>query len=236
MREGVQGRIFGYLLNGVVSALKNHSTVKLPRLPRMSDFITWATAAEPGLGLPDGSILAAFERCQIEQSGEVTESQIANTIKRACEEGYTGTPTELANKLALGLTATKVGNLQRHVLTRSHDETADLAVKVFELSQTRRQHWLTADYATKRRILEIVLLNCQLDGTTLCPTIRKPFDVLAEGLVSEKSRGDWPSFERVVATLVDIAISTGADSILATQVAQVAGNTGQSPQSPFLAS
>ncbi|WP_254512479.1 recombinase family protein [Anatilimnocola floriformis] len=80
--------------------------------------------------------------------------------------------------------------LQRDVLNRSHDETADLAVKVFELSQTLRRHWLTADYATKRRILEIVLLNCQLDGASLCPTIRKPFDQLAEGLVSEKSRDD----------------------------------------------
>jgi NAD(P)H-nitrite reductase large subunit len=39
---------------------------------------------------------------------------------------------------------------------KSHDETAELAAKVFELSQTLRQQWLTADYAAKRRILEIV--------------------------------------------------------------------------------
>ena len=67
---------------------------------------------------------------------------------------------------------------------------ADLAVKVFELSQTLRQKWLTADYATKRRILEIVFLNCRLDDVTLVPTIRKPFDVLAEGLLVQSSRGD----------------------------------------------
>ena len=80
--------------------------------------------------------------------------------------------------------------LRLEVLDRSHDETADLAAKVFELSQTLRQQWLTADYAAKRRILEIVFLNCRLDGVTLTPTIRKPFDVLAEGLVSKNSRGD----------------------------------------------
>jgi site-specific DNA recombinase len=64
---------------------------------------------------------------------------------------------------------------------------ADLAIKAFELSQTLRTQWLSADYAAKRRILEIILSNCTLDGATLCPTIRKPFDVLAEGLVSKES-------------------------------------------------
>jgi site-specific DNA recombinase len=80
--------------------------------------------------------------------------------------------------------------LQLDVLDRSHDETAELATKVFELSQTLRQQWLTADYAAKRRILEIVFLNCRLDDASLVPTIRKPFDVLAEGLISKNSRGD----------------------------------------------
>jgi hypothetical protein len=54
----------------------------------------------------------------------------------------------------------------------------------------RKDGGVTADYATKRRLLEIVFLNSRLDGVTLCPTMRKPFDVLAEGLISEKSRGD----------------------------------------------
>jgi len=52
---------------------------------------------------------------------------------------------------------------------------------VFGLSQTLRQEWLTANYAEKRKILEIVWLNCKLVDVTLCPAIRKPFDVLAEG-------------------------------------------------------
>ncbi|MFN3160509.1 MAG: recombinase family protein [Rubinisphaera brasiliensis] len=80
--------------------------------------------------------------------------------------------------------------LQLDVVDRSHDETAELAAKVFELSQTLKQQWLTADYTAKRRLLEIVFLNCTLDDVTLCPTIRKPFDVLAKGLISEKSRSD----------------------------------------------
>jgi hypothetical protein len=50
---------------------------------------------------------------------------------------------------------------------------------------------VTADYSAERRILEIVFLNCQLDDVTLVPTMRKPFDVVAEGLVSNLIRGDW---------------------------------------------
>ena len=80
--------------------------------------------------------------------------------------------------------------LQRDVLDRSHHETAELAAKVFELSQKLRQQWLTADYAAKRRILEIVFLNCRLEDATLIPTMRKPFDVLAEGLLLKNNRGD----------------------------------------------
>ena len=32
----------------------------------------------------------------------------------------------------------------------------------------------------------VILSNCTLKDATLCPRIRKPFDVLAEGLVSKK--------------------------------------------------
>ena len=79
--------------------------------------------------------------------------------------------------------------LQLDVLNRTQDENAELASRVFELSQTLRQRWLTADYAEKRKILEIVWLNCRLVDASLCPTIRKPFDVLAEGPLVPESGG-----------------------------------------------
>ncbi len=79
--------------------------------------------------------------------------------------------------------------LQLDALDRSRDENAELASRVFELSQTLTERWVTADYSEKRQILEIVWLNCRLDDATLCPTMRKPFDVLVKGLVSEKSGG-----------------------------------------------
>jgi site-specific DNA recombinase len=59
--------------------------------------------------------------------------------------------------------------LQLHVLDRSDDETAALAAKVFEDSQTLLEQWLTTDYAAKPRILEIVFLNCRLEVANLVP-------------------------------------------------------------------
>jgi site-specific DNA recombinase len=59
-----------------------------------------------------------------------------------------------------------------------------------ELSQTLKDKWLTADYRAKRRLLEIVCLNFTLKDVTLEPAWRKPFDILANRLVSEKSRAD----------------------------------------------
>lgn len=80
--------------------------------------------------------------------------------------------------------------LEVEVCDRGRNEVIDIAVKAFELSQSLREKWFAADYAAKRRILEIICLNWTLDGVSLVPTIRKPFDILAEGLISEKSRGE----------------------------------------------
>lgn len=98
------------------------------------------------------------------------------------ESAFNRKQTEMRDRLA----AIK---LQADVLDRTRDENADLASRVFELSQTLRHKWLTADYAEKRKILEVVWLNCRLIDATLCPTIRKPFDVLVEGLLVPESGG-----------------------------------------------
>ena len=80
--------------------------------------------------------------------------------------------------------------LQVEACTRGRHEDADLATKAFELSQSLRAKWVESDYPAKSRILEIVCLNLVLDDVTLVATMRKPFDVLVEGLVSGESRGE----------------------------------------------
>lgn len=72
---------------------------------------------------------------------------------------------------------------------RSKAEQGEVALKVFELSQTLRTQWLSADYRAKRRLLQIVCLNFILDDVTLVCEMNKPFDVLAEGLDSSEHRG-----------------------------------------------
>ena len=139
-----------------------------------------ADAGCPGGSLAQRAELQRQETLLVQQQDRLLNLRMAEDID---QETFARKHTEIRDRLASI-------KLQLDVLDRSHDETAELASKVFELSQTLRQQWLTADYAAKRRILEIVFLNCRLDDVTLVPTMRKPFDVLAEGLVSEKSRGD----------------------------------------------
>ncbi len=80
--------------------------------------------------------------------------------------------------------------LQLDACDRGSDENADLAAKTFELSQRFAEKWLTADSASKRQILEMICLNLKLEGVSLVPEWRKPFDLLAEGLFLKNNRGD----------------------------------------------
>jgi site-specific DNA recombinase len=80
--------------------------------------------------------------------------------------------------------------LQVGATDRGQDEQAELALKVFELSQCLTDKWLAADCNVKRQILQMVCLNLKLEGATLIPTMKKPFDVLIEGLSQNYIRGD----------------------------------------------
>lgn len=73
---------------------------------------------------------------------------------------------------------------------RRQPEYAGLATKAFELSQTITRKWLNADTSQKRQLLDILCLNWTLDGVTLVPTMRKPFDLIVKGLVATETRGD----------------------------------------------
>ena len=74
---------------------------------------------------------------------------------------------------------------------RRKDEKADLALRIFELSQSFPQKWIKADYAEKRRYLQMVCLNLVLKGASLCISTRKPFNALVEGLsVSDSGEGE----------------------------------------------
>ena len=96
---------------------------------------------------------------------------------------FTAKNTDLRDRIA-------AVTLQIEAADRGRDETGELALKVFELSQSLQEKWLTTDYAEKRQILDLMCLNFSLDGATLAYTMRKPFDLLVEGLEVSSSRGD----------------------------------------------
>jgi len=99
------------------------------------------------------------------------------------ESTFASKNTELRDRIA-------TCKLQVDAADRGQDEQAELALKVFELSQSLADKWLIADCSVKRQILQMVCLNLKLEGATLVPTMRKPFDVLIEGLSQNYSRGD----------------------------------------------
>lgn len=85
---GAAPRIFGSILDGVVSALARVDLVTLDEPPRMADFALWVTAAEAGLGWAEGTILAACRRLQSAQVVESFESDpVASLVPRVIAVG-----------------------------------------------------------------------------------------------------------------------------------------------------
>jgi hypothetical protein len=51
--------------------------------------------------------------------------------------------------------------------------------------------------------------------------MRKPLDVLAEGLVSENNRGDWPSFEPMIDAIVKATLSSTPEAVVAVELLRI---------------
>jgi hypothetical protein len=99
------------------------------------------------------------------------------------ESTFAATGTELRDRIARL-------SLEVEDCDRDRSEQGAAAEKVFELSQTLTEKWVSADVSAKRQLLEIVCLNFPHDDATLSAAMRKPFDVLAEGLSVSFSRDD----------------------------------------------
>jgi hypothetical protein len=66
----------------------------------------------------------------------------------------------------------------------------ETVVALFDWSQQIADLWCGTNNALRREILDSVCLNCTLGDVSLVTTKRKPFDVFAERLDLENSRGD----------------------------------------------
>ena len=87
--------IMGALFDCVACAIRRYNGVNLRNLPRMADFITWVTAAEPALGIPDGTFVEIFNAGQIESielniEGNPFASAILEFLERQWAERWEG--------------------------------------------------------------------------------------------------------------------------------------------------
>jgi hypothetical protein len=57
-------------------------------------------------------------------------------------------------------------------------------------------------------MVEIAFLNCRIGDVTLALEMRKPFDLLAEGLPLKKNRGDWTPLELFLAGSKALALES----------------------------
>jgi hypothetical protein len=100
--EKVKADVLGALLDAVVCALKNFSSIRLPSLPRMADFAKWVTAAEPALGWSPGTFLADYSQSQSEANDVALDAYpIVDPLRRfmADQDLWEGKPSELLAEL-----------------------------------------------------------------------------------------------------------------------------------------
>ena len=62
----------------------------------------------------------------------------------------------------------------------------DQGTKILELAQHAYSLYVGRELSEKRKLLNCVLSNCTLNGLTLYPTYKKPFDLIAEGVKTKR--------------------------------------------------
>ncbi|MGB9866937.1 MAG: bifunctional DNA primase/polymerase [Bacillota bacterium] len=94
--------ILGALLDAVSVALREVSSVRLGRLPRMADFARWVVAAETALPWPVGTFIEAYAvNRQAAAEAGLTDNPLAQAIMAAAQAGgWRGTATELLQRLS----------------------------------------------------------------------------------------------------------------------------------------
>jgi len=69
-------QILGALFTAVSAAIRRAPQVRLATMPRMADFAIWATAAEPGLALSEGSFMDAYRGNRDDTIQETVEADV----------------------------------------------------------------------------------------------------------------------------------------------------------------
>jgi hypothetical protein len=92
-------KILGWLLSGVASAVKNKATTKIDNLPRLADFCIWAQAAEAGLGIEKGTVVAAYREARKAAVDDLLQTPLAQKVLTVKE--FTGNMKDLLQHLGI---------------------------------------------------------------------------------------------------------------------------------------
>ena len=121
--------------------------------------------------------------------GEI--SRISNRLEAAYEDKLDGVISEemWRSKSAEWRQQRLELRAQVDSLQRSDDLYLDAGVRILELAKRAYSLWLAQPPSEKRNLLDILLLNCTLDGENLHPDCKRPFCRPAEGSLRPIWRG-----------------------------------------------
>ncbi len=140
-------------------------------------------------------ILADLASHQAQQTAQLTKrlSELQNMQDRLLNACLAGTIDEATLRAKSDDLKGDMARVTEAIewFTRLDEGAIDRAMALFDFAQHAADVWRGSNSATRREILDAMSLNRTLSDATLCIQKRKPFDLLAGGLVLKESRGDW---------------------------------------------
>jgi hypothetical protein len=184
--EQVRPGILGALLDGVATALRRKAEVALDRLPRMADFALWVTAAEPGVGWPEGTFMAIYdaERAaahEVALQASPLAGPLWKFVKEQSGQTWSGTATELLD--ALNAATAEQARKRKGWPTTAHHLSGELS----RLAPHFRPLGLVVDRGSGRwrRCVELRLESVRKRASPASPASRHAQDGDAAGLFGD---------------------------------------------------
>lgn len=175
-----RARATGKQFNGAVMKMFQSIKVEDPKIQKWIIKILQAkTKSKQKVGRNDQAELMKQRTKLIEQRDRLLNLRMVEEIDA---KTYARKDEELRDKQAEVNAKIEGGE-------RLQSENAEIALKVFELSQCLMDKWFNADIDAKREILKIICLNFSYDAVSLGYQMRKPFEILSKNAILKNGGG-----------------------------------------------
>ncbi|MCH8112738.1 MAG: hypothetical protein IH905_12410, partial [Proteobacteria bacterium] len=150
--NAASGRILGFLLGAVSTALERRNKVQIESIPRMADFCIWAEAAAPAFGWKPGEFTKAYRANRQDAiSIVVTSDLVSENVLTLIDEVkvWQGAASDLLDKLNLRVSDQikrsdqwpKAPNALSNRLRRAAPGLRAMGLEVIEHDQARPRRW-----------------------------------------------------------------------------------------------